>query len=71
MTPKTDHLKSALVCSDILDLMIGISIGSMGHVVLRVLGVAEEEITETQAFVVGLVVFAIFILIVTVLANFA
>jgi hypothetical protein len=51
--------------------MIGISIGGMGHVVLRVLGVAEEEITETQAFVAGLVVFAIFILIVTVLANFA
>ena len=54
-----------------LDLMVGHSIGAMGHVVFRVLGVAEEEITETQAFVAGLVGFAIFILIVTVLANFA
>jgi hypothetical protein len=51
--------------------MIGIPIGSMGHVVLRVLGVAEEEITETRAFVPGLVVFAIFLLIVTLLTNFA
>jgi hypothetical protein len=51
--------------------MIGISIESMGHVVLRDLGAAEEETTETQEFVAGLVVFAIFILMVTVLANFA
>jgi hypothetical protein len=43
----------------------------MGHVLLRVLGVPEEEITEAQAFVAGPVVFAILLLIVTVLANLA
>jgi hypothetical protein len=50
--------------------MIGDSIGNIGYLVLQVLGVAEAEITETQAFVAGLVVFAIFLLTVTVLVNF-
>ena len=51
--------------------MIGYSIGSIGYLVLQVLGRAEEEITTTQAFVAGLVVFAIFLLTVMVLVNIA
>jgi hypothetical protein len=50
--------------------MIGHSIENMGQVVLQILGVAEGEITDAQAFLAGLVVFAILLLTVTVLVNF-
>jgi hypothetical protein len=49
--------------------MLGHSIGNIGYLRLHVLGIAEEEITETQAFVAGLVVFVILLLTVTILAN--
>jgi hypothetical protein len=50
--------------------MIAHSIENMGQVVLQILGVAEEKITDAQAFVAGLVVSAILLLTVTVLVNF-
>ena len=53
--------------------MLGHSIGSItgiGYLRLQVLGIAEEEITEKQAFVAGLGVFAILLLTGIVPTNF-
>lgn len=51
--------------------MIGHSIENMGHVLLRVLGVPEDEITDTRAFLAGLMIFMILLALIAVLANLA
>lgn len=47
---------------------IGHSIGNLGHVLLRLFGVPEKEITEVRAITTGLVIFVILLPIIAVLA---
>jgi hypothetical protein len=46
-----------------------ISFNSLGRLFLQVMGVPEESIKETQAFVTGLVLLLIFLLVITIVAN--
>ncbi len=47
--------------------MIGHAIQNMGYVLLRMVGVYEEEINEVQEFSAGFVSFAILLLIIACL----
>ena len=49
--------------------MVGHSIENMGRLLLQVLGRAEDDISGLQAFLAGITVFALLLLLITILAS--